>query len=264
MNTKQLSSPFELIKKAVNLFAKKENLAFLIQIYLPEVVFMVLVVAISLLFTFIKNLSPIVTTSLIVFFLIICLFLWVFVSASGIVAVKKIVKGDSLSVRGTFKEALKVYWKFFAVALLTSLILAGGPIVISVVGNLIDWLLTVGLGVTSGFLNNALGTIGALFAIATIIASVVFVFIFSVQLAFSRFIFIDQNLGVWASLLKSRKLVKGTYWAVLVRLIVFGVISWVIRLILSQLPYGVGFVILFLCGGLLILPSYLLYKELSE
>jgi len=212
---------------------------------------------------YVKNLNPILSTSLSIFAFIILLLLSVFVSASGIVAIGKIIKGDELSVRMTFQSAWKIYWKFFVVVFLTSLIILGGSVAILVVGNLVGSLLSIGLGLTSGILNTVINIIGILLEAGTVVSLIAFIFVFTVRLAFSRFVFIDENLGIKASLTESMNLVKGKYWAILGRLLVFGVISWIIRIILSQIPYGIGLVVMILCGGLFILPTYLLYKEIS-
>jgi len=74
---------------------------------------------------------------------------------------------------------------------------------------------------------------------------------------------VEKNTGVKLSLLKSRQLVKGVYWEVLGRLIVFGMFTVIIQIILSMVPYGVGSVVNSLSGGLYMLPLYLLYRELS-
>jgi hypothetical protein len=74
---------------------------------------------------------------------------------------------------------------------------------------------------------------------------------------------IEKGLGVKQALLKSKELVKGIYWKMLGRLIVFGAFAMIVQMILSVVPYGLGSIISSLCGGLYMLPLYLLYKELS-
>jgi hypothetical protein len=58
-------------------------------------------------------------------------------------------------------------------------------------------------------------------------------------------------------------MVKGIFWKILGRLIVFGAFMILIEAILSVIPYGVGAIVTSLCGGLFMLPVYLLYKEIS-
>ncbi len=90
--------------------------------------------------------------------------------------------------------------------------------------------------------------------------------IFSVWFSFARFVFIDQNLGIRASLSKSRELIKNRFWPVLGRLIViglfFGIISGVVTYLSISLSL-ISSVLLSLTGAFFILPYYLLYKELS-
>ncbi|MGA3291583.1 MAG: hypothetical protein ABSC49_00340 [Candidatus Microgenomates bacterium] len=87
--------------------------------------------------------------------------------------------------------------------------------------------------------------------------------LFVVWFAFSRFIMIEKGTGIKESFLESKELVKGNYWRIFGRLVVFGVFAVVCEVILSIIPYGVGSVINVVLGGLFILPSYLLFKELS-
>jgi hypothetical protein len=87
--------------------------------------------------------------------------------------------------------------------------------------------------------------------------------IFSTWFSFANFIFVDKGLGVKASMGKSRGLVKGRFWAVLGRLLVFGLFSGLIGFIVSAVPFGIGQTLITLAGALLMLPSFLLYKELD-
>ncbi len=88
--------------------------------------------------------------------------------------------------------------------------------------------------------------------------------IFAVWFSFSSFVFVDKGLGVKASMGKSRELVKGRFWAVLGRLFVFGLFSGFVGLVVSIIPLGIGAALVTLAGALFMLPSFLLYKELSS
>ncbi len=88
--------------------------------------------------------------------------------------------------------------------------------------------------------------------------------IFSTWFSFSNFIFVDKGLGIKASIGKSRELVKGRFWAVLGRLLVFGFFSGLVGFIVSIIPFGIGQTLVTLAGALFMLPSFLLYKELSS
>jgi hypothetical protein len=219
---KKLSSPFDLIKKAVNIFSKKENLIYLAKIYSPVAFFTVL----SIVQTFLP--SSVVTSKspllVIVMTLIQILYLLtnVFVAASGVIALRNIVDGKELLVKKTFKSAWKIYWAFLLFSIVIFLIYLFGFVLLIVPGVL-----------------------------------------FVVWFAFSRFIIIEKGLKIKESLLKSKEMVKGIYWKILGRLIIFGAFMILLEIILSIVPYGVGAIATSLCGGLFMLPVYLLYREIS-
>jgi hypothetical protein len=219
---KKLSSPFDLIKKAVNIFAKKENLIFLVKIYIPVAVFSAIFVAQSFLPASIKNSNSIWLIIGLALLQILFLFIGVFVKASGIIALGKVVEGKELSLKKTFESGRKLYWTFLLLSIVLTLIYVFGFVLLVIPGVL-----------------------------------------FVVWFAFSRFIMIEKGLGVKQALLKSKELVKGIYWKMLGRLIVFGAFAMIVQMILSVVPYGLGSIISSLCGGLYMLPLYLLYKELS-
>lgn len=82
--------------------------------------------------------------------------------------------------------------------------------------------------------------------------------------AFSGFIFVKKGFGVKASLVESKKMVKGIFWKVFVRIFVFGCFSVCSYIVLAFLPYGVGDIIFRLLGAFFLLPYFLLYKEVLE
>ena len=216
----KLSSPFDLIRKAVNIFAKKENILFLIKVYIPMAILSLISIAQSFLPASIKNSNSVGLAVFLV--LLLSLFVGVFVAASGIVALGKVVEGGELSVKKTFKSGWKSYRIFLLLSIALTLIYIFGFVLLIVPGIL-----------------------------------------FVVWFAFSRFMVIEKGLGVKPALLKSKELVKGIYWKILGRLIVFGAFTMVVQMVLSVIPYGLGSTVSSLCGGLYMLPLYLLYKELD-
>ena len=218
----KLSPPFDLIKKAVSIFAKKENLYFLAKIYLPLLPFSILSVIQSYIPASVADANAAWFTLGSGVLQALSLLVGVFITASGIIALGKVVEGGELSVKKAFRSAWNIYWGF----LLLSIVL----------------------------------TVAFLFGFTMLIVPGM---LFVVWFAFSRFMMVEKKLGVKLSLLKSRQLVKGIYWKVLGRLIVFGAFTVVVQIILSVVPYGAGSVISSLCGGLYMLPLYLLYRELS-
>ena len=84
-----------------------------------------------------------------------------------------------------------------------------------------------------------------------------------VWFAFSKFVMVDKGVGIKVSLLESRSMVKGIFWQVLGRLLAFGLFWFFSQMVLSILPFGIGTVIYGLCGGLFVIPSFLLYREIN-
>jgi hypothetical protein len=87
--------------------------------------------------------------------------------------------------------------------------------------------------------------------------------IFGIWFYFANFIFIDQGTGITASMGKSRQLVKGKFWAVFWRILIFDIFLIAAQAVVSFIPFGIGADLLTLTGALFMLPPYLLYKELS-
>jgi len=63
--------------------------------------------------------------------------------------------------------------------------------------------------------------------------------------------------------MKSKEMAKGNYWKILGRLVIFGLFMIIVEFVLGVIPFGIGSVAVSLCGALFILPTYLLYKEIS-
>jgi hypothetical protein len=80
-------------------------------------------------------------------------------------------------------------------------------------------------------------------------------------LAFSKFVYVEKGIGIRQSLLESRNLVRGNFWAVFGRIIVFSLFSLFSQIVLTVIPYELGLVVFQLCGALFLLPSFLLYRE---
>lgn len=88
--------------------------------------------------------------------------------------------------------------------------------------------------------------------------------IFGIWYSFSKFIFIDKNVGIKESLSKSKQLINGRFWAILGRYIVFGLAVGLFNILVSALPFGLGGIVTTLFGALFVLPYYLLYLELLK
>lgn len=86
-------------------------------------------------------------------------------------------------------------------------------------------------------------------------------FLFITWFAFSKFAMVESGLGIKASLLQSKKNIKGKFWKILPRIVIFGIFSILCQMALGTLPYGTGSLVFYLCGALFTLPTFLLYKE---
>lgn len=82
--------------------------------------------------------------------------------------------------------------------------------------------------------------------------------------SFSRFIFVEKELGVMKALSESKKLVKGNFWRVFLRMFVFGLFYVLAQMLLVDVPYYIGSIIFYLCGSLFVIPYFLLHRELSN
>lgn len=79
--------------------------------------------------------------------------------------------------------------------------------------------------------------------------------------SFSQYIFVEKGVGIKLALTESKKAVKGRFWQVLGRIMVFGLFSLLSQAVLSALPLGIGVVVYYLCGGLFLMPLFLLYRQ---
>ena len=131
---KKLSSPFDLIKKALSLFSKKENLLYLIQIYLPLIPFSIISVVQHYAPNSIINLNSFWVTPVAAVLQILYLLTYVFVAASGIVAVGKVVEGGTLSVKSAFGSGWKKYWVFLLFSVIFFLIEVLGFVLLIIPG----------------------------------------------------------------------------------------------------------------------------------
>lgn len=86
--------------------------------------------------------------------------------------------------------------------------------------------------------------------------------IFGVWYSFSTFLILDKGMKIGTALKTSKAMVKGKFWEISGRFFVFGLVSFVVSLLLTAIPYGGPLVVSFV-APLFMLPFYLLYKDLS-
>jgi len=235
---KKFTSPFIFIKRSLDLFFKKENLLFFIQVYLPVGFLAVLMTLFALVPSLNQIFNPATGNSQVVVFplidkyvgssiavlvTVLTVLVNVFVNLAGILAIKKVVSGEKLNVRATYKETFSKYRTFLALSVVVWLIHTAGLIL----------LLFPFVIVTTWFI-------------------------------FSKFIIVEKRLGVKMSLVESKRLVKGDFWKILLRMVVFYIFFYLTQLLLVSFPYGVGYVTHSLFGALFLLPYFLFYKEVSS
>ncbi len=221
---KKLSSPIDLIKMSVDIFSKKKNLIFFLEIYLLILPFSV--------FSVVQNFVPALQNLQLTYSWQLGLNLllnvgYLLVSAlvgvSVISSFRTVLGNEKLSViEALRKSCAKYWWPYFLLTIVVAII--------------------TGLGF-----------------VLLIVPGVLFLTWFS----FARFILVEKGSKIKESLVTSRNLVKGKFWKIFGRLIVFGVFELVVEFIFSTIPYGIGTIFTGFLGALFILPPYLLYKELE-
>lgn len=87
--------------------------------------------------------------------------------------------------------------------------------------------------------------------------------LFLVWFRFSSFEIMTKEVGVGEAMGNSKKLVSGRFWPVFGRILVFGIFGILVSIAFSVIPMGIGDIISPVFGALLLLPYFLLYKELS-
>ncbi|MFZ3301305.1 MAG: glycerophosphoryl diester phosphodiesterase membrane domain-containing protein [Microgenomates group bacterium] len=90
----------------------------------------------------------------------------------------------------------------------------------------------------------------------------ILLFVFAVWYSFAPMLVIDKNYKVSKALAESREMVRGKFWKILGRFVVFGLFSIIVTVLLSIIPYAGSLAVSFV-APLFLLPMYLLYKDLS-
>ncbi len=86
--------------------------------------------------------------------------------------------------------------------------------------------------------------------------------IFGVWFSLSVFIAMTKKVKIKESLKKSRALIKGRFWAIFGRYLVFILAILLIQAVFGSVPY-IGPVFIVFIGPLFLIPFYLLYKDLA-
>lgn len=138
---KKLTSPFQLIKKSIDLFSKKENFVFLAKVYLPMVIFPILSIIFSYLPFFTKNVDSSWFTTLKLVVSIIDAAAGVFFMAAGVLAIANVIDGKVISLKEVFKNAWKTFWPLLFLSVVLGILYTLGFVLLVVPGVLlVVWL----------------------------------------------------------------------------------------------------------------------------
>lgn len=211
---KNLSSPVILIKQAIQLFFKRENMSYFLKIYSVGMI-------LSAFMLFATSIEQQVQDWLYFSLFLMALFIGLWSEVAGYEAVRRVGSGESsLYFKDTYKKALKLLLKFFVVGVLYGIFVLLGLVLLIVPG-----------------------------------------IIFAIWWMFSSWIVVDRNLTIKQTFIESKSLIKGRFWKVLGRLLVFALATVLVQIPLASLsPYASLVATIF--GGLFLLPYYLLYREL--
>lgn len=221
----KLTSGIGLIKKAIGIYFKRENLIFLFKIYFFALLVGLLFYIPQKFFQgtdfneFIKK--PFIGLGIGISALVY-MFLGLLTEIAGYEAVRRVISGESLTLKDTFSRGLSLLPKFFAVNVLVGIIVGLGIVLLIIPG-----------------------------------------FIFGTWFSMAAYVLVSENTGIIKSMKRSKELVKGRFWGVLGRLFVFMLFTILGDMVFSLVPMGLGSTVVALFGGLFILPAFLLYKELQ-
>ena len=108
-------------------------------------------------------------------------------------------------------------------------------------------------------LNVTVGLIIGVGFIFLIVPGVIFLVLFY----FAMFELVTKGIGIREAMNNSKVLVKGKFWKVFGRVLIFGGFSILTSIIFDLTPFGLGSILTTLLGALFIIPALLLYEELD-
>lgn len=233
INQMKISSPISLIKKSFQIYFKKENLVYFLKIY--SLVFLVALVS---------------------------QYLGQVFSAKGYAPSDY---GSAIASGDLFSIFYLIGWSIISIFLNTWIISSTYLSIIRVVdGGVLDFKATYSQALKFFWRMIGLTLLVYLIIIGGVILLVIPAIIFGVWFIFAHWNLFSKNMSVIQSLKESKKIIKGKFWAVLGRVIVFLIFAFVVQLPFGLIPAGYGGVIFTIFGGLLFLPYYLLYQEASR
>lgn len=85
--------------------------------------------------------------------------------------------------------------------------------------------------------------------------------IFGIWYSFSVYLVLDKKMGIKESLIKSKAMVKGRFFKIFGRYIVFGLFGLIVSIMLSVVPY-IGSLLIAFIAPLFMLPGFLMYRDI--
>jgi len=227
---KVIPSAWEFIKRAKNIYVKRENFLYLTKVNLAGILVSFVILIPTFVFSeFGQSMEngnfngiPIYIIFYFLFSIVASIVWGLWFKVALIKAVSLVVNEKTFGVKETFKDVMRRVWPYALISFL------------------------LGLAIIFGF-------------ILLIVPGV----IMAVWYSLSSFIVVVKEIKVREALRESKALVNGYFWQVLGRGLAFLVFYFVLEIALSSVPYIGPFVVLFISPYFVLLP-YLMYEELLK
>lgn len=161
-----------------------------------------------------------------------------------------------LSLKETLKKTGQLFWKFLGLSLI---IIAVGLFVLTV-GSLLVALVVGGLTRVIGASEEFFLVVFFLSLAIPIIATA----ILGVYWNFSQYYLVDKNSGVWEAFTTSFKLVRGNFWQITLRLILFIVPVFALSMVFSIIPILGSILSTIIIPPLTVVYYYDIYRDLVK
>lgn len=178
------------------------------------------------------------------YFLIILLIMAIFINIIGAIALFVVAgKYNEYNIWAVFKKSVEFFWGFVWMSIIIG--------IIQLIGLIVGYLLLAAISSIIGLINPEI--MKYIFDYLLIIPVIV-VGILSIFLTFAPFCLILRGKNGWTSVKLSFKLIRGHFWAVVIRLFIAYIVVSLIMLSLGFIP-AVGIAL----GALICLPFLIIY-----
>lgn len=187
-----------------------------------------------------------------IYFLIIGgLLIFLLQTFGALVLVVGAVLNDQLHFKTAFKTALKFFWRYILLGIISISIYT----VVIIASYMLVTLLAIPISALNAlWLKNFFGWLELIPFFCILITNV--------YLVFAPYLLVDKNYSVFSVFKKSFQLVRGHFWPITLRLLMAYISIGFISLLLSLIPY-VGFVLsISLAAASITIFIYVLYKDL--